>query len=88
MDVNGSINTNSNLCLNGNCKSAWLDTNGNSFNGLNVGDLGAVYGNNFEKNLFAFNAPSSYEVFNGSSWNAQSVPTSLFSDNAAHNWGG
>lgn len=88
LDVNGYVNS-TGLCISGNCKTYWSQLfsvdNGVSFNNLTVENLvGATYGNNFLQDLLAFNAPSSYEVYNGSSWTAATVPVSVFDGRAAH----
>jgi hypothetical protein len=66
----------------------YIVQNGASFSNLNAPSLlGAVYGNDILQDLFAFNAPNSYEVYNGSTWTAGTVPSSVFDGKNSQAWG-
>jgi hypothetical protein len=68
--------------------SDYVIQNASSFSNLNAPSLlGAVYGNDILQDLFAFNAPSSYEVYNGSTWTAGTVPSSVFDGKNSQAWG-
>ncbi len=62
--------------------------NGGSYSGLNSDTaLSQLYGQ-FDQDAFAFNAPTSYETYNGSTWSAGTVPTSIFNGQPSQSWTG
>ena len=78
LDVNGTANVRGTANVN---DIYFLD--GGSYNGLSSDHaLSQVYGN-FDRDLFAFNAPNTYETYNGSTWSSTTVPTSIFTGNSA-----
>jgi hypothetical protein len=65
-----------------------LISNGGSYSGLNSETaLSQIYGQ-FDQDAFAFNAPTSYETYNGSTWSAGTVPTSIFNGQPSQSWTG
>jgi hypothetical protein len=92
VDVVGQVNASTGLCIGGDCKASWAQviglSDGASFNDLYANSILATnYGNNFLKDLFAFNAPNTYETYNGSTWTSGTVNNSVFDGNASNRWG-
>ena len=66
----------------------WINS-GASFSGLNIPDMvPLVFQKDFQQDMFAFNAPTTYETYNGSTWTSTTVPTGIFTGRASNAWSG